>query len=112
MSRRAPTAWHQAVRLLALRANQWREVETRRRICEIAWRNLPKAKIETQRLGISTALKNICVVLDANMNNDFKDLPKRFHLESVDYWLRRFEDNVSFLHLSIHTKWRPGLVME
>ncbi|VDL67718.1 unnamed protein product [Nippostrongylus brasiliensis] len=95
MSRRAPTAWHQAVRLTALVANQWRETETRRRICEIAWRNLPKAKIETQRLGISNALKNICVILDANLNNDFKDLPKRFHLENVDFWLQRFESNVS-----------------
>ncbi|KAK5978777.1 hypothetical protein GCK32_001503 [Trichostrongylus colubriformis] len=94
MSRPAPTAWHQAVRMIALDANQWREVETRRRICEIAWRNLPKAKIETQRLAISMALKNICIILDANMNNDFKDLPKRFHLESVDYWLNRFENNL------------------
>ncbi|WKY03229.1 hypothetical protein Q1695_004740 [Nippostrongylus brasiliensis] len=94
MSRRAPTAWHQAVRLTALVANQWRETETRRRICEIAWRNLPKAKIETQRLGISNALKNICVILDANLNNDFKDLPKRFHLENVDFWLQRFESNL------------------
>ncbi|VDO45077.1 unnamed protein product [Haemonchus placei] len=94
MNRRAPTAWHRAIRLLALTADQWREVETRRRICEIAWRKLPKAKIETQRVAISIALKNICVLLDANMNNNFKDLPKRFNLESVDYWLQRFENNL------------------
>ncbi|VDO30961.1 unnamed protein product [Haemonchus placei] len=85
MSRPAPTAWHRAVRLLAMPANRWREVETRRRICEIAWRDLPKAKIDTQRLAISTSLKNICVLMDANMNNDFKDLPERFRLESADY---------------------------
>ncbi|XGW27632.1 hypothetical protein V3C99_007882, partial [Haemonchus contortus] len=97
MNRPAPTAWHRAVRLLALPANRWREVETRRRICEIAWRDLPKAKIDTQRLAISTALKNICVLMDANMNNDFKDLPERFRLESVDYWLKRFENNLGEL---------------
>ncbi|KJH47940.1 hypothetical protein DICVIV_05960 [Dictyocaulus viviparus] len=94
MARTAPTAWHQSVRLLTIVANQWRETETRRRICEIAWRALPKAKIETLRIGISTALKNVCVVLDANMNNDFRGLPKRFHLESVDFWLQRFEGNL------------------
>ncbi|EYC04047.1 hypothetical protein Y032_0090g2384 [Ancylostoma ceylanicum] len=94
MARPAPTAWHQAVRSVSLVANTWRETETRRRICEIAWRALPKARIETQRVGISTALKNISAVLDANMNNDFKGLPKRFHVESIDFWLQRFEGNL------------------
>ncbi|KHJ79152.1 hypothetical protein OESDEN_21209 [Oesophagostomum dentatum] len=94
MARPAPTAWHQAVRLVSLLANTWRETETRRRICEIAWRSLPKARIETQRVGISTALKNICAIIDANMNNDFKGLPKRFHIEDIDFWLQRFEGNL------------------
>uniref|UniRef100_A0A158P7I9 BLM10_mid domain-containing protein n=1 Tax=Angiostrongylus cantonensis TaxID=6313 RepID=A0A158P7I9_ANGCA len=42
----------------------------------------------------AVALKNVCVVLDANMNNDFRGLPNRFHLESVDFWLQRFEGNL------------------
>ncbi|VDM52991.1 unnamed protein product [Angiostrongylus costaricensis] len=42
----------------------------------------------------AVALKNVCVVLDANMNNDFRGLPNRFHLESVDFWLQRFKGNL------------------
>ncbi|CAJ0602003.1 unnamed protein product [Cylicocyclus nassatus] len=94
MARPAPSAWHQAVRSIYLVANTWRETETRRRICEIAWRNLPNARIETARLGVSTALKNICSIIDANMNNDFKGVPKRFHIENIDFWLQRFQGNI------------------
>ncbi|KAK6750530.1 hypothetical protein RB195_002480 [Necator americanus] len=94
MARPAPTAWHQAVRSVSLPATSWRETETCRRICEIAWRNLPKARIETQRIGISNAFKNISAILDANMNNNFKGLPKRFQIESIDFWLQRFEGNL------------------
>ncbi|KIH47202.1 hypothetical protein ANCDUO_22743 [Ancylostoma duodenale] len=28
------------------------------------------------------------------MNNDFKGVPKRFHVESIDFWLQRFEGNL------------------
>ncbi|RCN49065.1 hypothetical protein ANCCAN_04810 [Ancylostoma caninum] len=42
----------------------------------------------------AVALKNISAVLDANMNNDFKGVPKRFHVESIDFWLQRFEGNL------------------
>ncbi|WKY03235.1 hypothetical protein Q1695_004743 [Nippostrongylus brasiliensis] len=91
MTRPAPTAWHQGIRSQVLLATDWRETETRRRICEIAWKDLPKATIETQRIGISTSLRHVCTVLEANMNNDLKSLPKRFQLESVDTWLQRFE---------------------
>ncbi|KAK6060645.1 HEAT repeat protein [Cooperia oncophora] len=97
MTRPAPTAWHQGIRSYVLLATDWRETETRRRICEIAWKNLPKASIETQRIGISTSLKHVCTVLEANMNNDLKHMPERFQLESVDVWLARFEKKLGML---------------
>ncbi|VDM67787.1 unnamed protein product [Strongylus vulgaris] len=53
MTRPAPTAWHQGIRSQVLLATDWRETETRKRICDIAWKSLPKATIETQRLGVS-----------------------------------------------------------
>lgn len=79
---------------------------------------MPKAVIETQRIGVSTwvlpslmvhclllenasefldiyrSIKHVCTVLEANMNNDLKNLPERFHLEGVDVWLQRFEKKV------------------
>ncbi|VDO45078.1 unnamed protein product [Haemonchus placei] len=97
MTRPAPTAWHQGIRSYVLLATDWRETETRRRICEIAWKSLPKAVIETQRIGISTSLKHVCTVLEANMNNDLQNLPERFRLESVDVWLGRFEKKLDML---------------
>uniref|UniRef100_A0A7I4YPD5 BLM10_mid domain-containing protein n=2 Tax=Haemonchus contortus TaxID=6289 RepID=A0A7I4YPD5_HAECO len=97
MTRPAPTAWHQGIRSYVLLATDWRETETRRRICEIAWKSLPKAVIETQRIGISTSLKHVCTVLEANMNNDLQNLPERFRLESVDVWLGRFERKLDML---------------
>ncbi|KHJ93632.1 hypothetical protein OESDEN_06453, partial [Oesophagostomum dentatum] len=53
MTRPAPSAWHQGIRSQVLLATDWRETETRKRICDIAWKSLPKATIETQRVGIS-----------------------------------------------------------
>ncbi|VDP01673.1 unnamed protein product [Heligmosomoides polygyrus] len=97
MTRPAPTAWHQGIRSQILLATDWRETETRRRICAIAWKSLPKAVIETQRIGVSTSIKHVCTVLEANMNNDLKNLPERFHLEGVDVWLQRFEKKVDVL---------------
>ncbi|KJH47944.1 hypothetical protein DICVIV_05964 [Dictyocaulus viviparus] len=120
MTRSAPTAWHQGMyefaiiiqivgyyryydkplyfsRSQVLLAIDWRETETRKRICDIAWKSLPKATIETQRLGVSTSLKHVCTVLEANMNNDLKSLPERFQLEGVDVWLQRFEKQLNTL---------------
>ncbi|KAK6750531.1 hypothetical protein RB195_002481 [Necator americanus] len=112
MTRPAPTAWHQGIRSQVLLATDWRETETRRRICEIAWRSLPKAIIETQRIGISASLKHVCTVLEANMNNDLKTLPQRFQLEGVDFWLGRFERKIDVLACNGHSETTLAVVNE
>ncbi|EYC04044.1 hypothetical protein Y032_0090g2383 [Ancylostoma ceylanicum] len=103
MTRPAPTAWHQGIRSQVLLATDWRETETRRRICDIAWKSLPKATIETQRIGISASLKHVCTVLEANMNNDLNIMPQRFRLEGVDFWLARFEKKIDVLASNGHS---------
>ncbi|CAI4233051.1 unnamed protein product [Auanema sp. JU1783] len=106
MSRPSPTPWHQAMRSEVIIANKWRDIEIRKRMCEISWEQLPVATTEVQRNAVSTTLKHICTLYDTNLCNDFDGIPERFQLRGTDFWLERFEKMINCLdesHLTSST---------
>lgn len=50
---------------------------------------------------IFRTLKKMCTIMDANLNNDYEELPTSFHLSGVDHWLEKFTAEVSIFVRSL-----------